>query len=268
MSEALIEINKSSYINELDDLVRIIKGRNGKNISKSELVNLVVQGGLYNGLKLDIAKYPSYFYDERISPDCEYRMLKTIFDKDRLTYVIGFYTKEDVDYAGYEGKLYIDSESLALVRAEINLNKQGIRYARSILIKKKPRGYHAKPIYAKYEVEYRYYNEVWNLHYARSDFGIKVKKVRGKENKGFSCIFTSQSEFVITGINNNPTKRIPFSAASKPNDVLVEQVENTEESFWFNDNVILPEEPLLSTILKLQLQGEIPNNGSDINNEK
>ena len=267
LSEALIEIKKSSYTSGLNDLIRLVKGRNGTNISQSELVNLVVQGGLYNGLRLDVAKYGSYFYDENSQAECDYKMLRTIFFQDRLTYVIGFNSKEGVNYSGYEGKLYIDSESLALVRAEFNLSEQGIKYARSVLVKKTPKGFKAKPIYAKYEVEYRFYNNVWNLHYARSDFGIKVKKVRGKKNKGFSCNFISTSEFVVTGITNNPTKRIPFRATSKPNDVLVEQVKNTESTFWLNDNIILPEEPLLSTIQKLQLQGERPKEESIISKD-
>ena len=258
LSEALIEIKKNSYTNEKSDLIRFVKGRNGTNITQSELVNLVVEGGLYNGLRLDVAKYGSYFYNELLESECDYKLHKTIIYGNRQTYVIKFVAKEGIKYPGYNGTLYIDAESLALVRAEFELGRDGIRYARSLLVKKAPRGYRVKPVHARYEVEYRFYNNVWNLHYARSDFGIKVKKVRGKENKGFSCDFSSTSEFVITGISDTTKLKIPFRELSKPSDVLVEQVKNTPGNFWLEDNVILPEEPLLSTIRKLQLEGELP----------
>jgi hypothetical protein len=253
LTEALVEIKKLSYANPSNDLVRVVKGRNGSNIEESELVNLVVEGGLYNGIRLDVVKYGSYFFAEDAVEECDYTMHKNIFFRDRQTYVIGFQPKDGVTYPAYKGILYIDAETLALVRAEFELSPEGIRKARSLLVKKTPRGYKVRPQHARYEVEYRYYNNIWNLHYARSDFKIKVKKVRGKHNKGFSCDFNSTSEFVVTGISDNKNIRIPLREVSKANDVLFEQVQNTSSTFWLDDNVILPEEPLLSTIKKLQL---------------
>lgn len=260
LSEALIEIKKSSYSSQLNDLVKLVKGRNGTNTKQSELVNLVIEGGLYNGLRLDVVKYQSYFYGEDMFEECDFSMQKRTYLNGRHTYVVGFKAKEDRDYASYDGRLYFDVETLALVRAEFELSKQGVKFARDMLVKKRPRGFKVKPMYANYMVEYRFYNNVWNLHYARSDLGIKVKKVRGKENKGFICDFTSTSEFVITGMSTNSNKKIPFKAVSKSNDILVEQLANSDKIFWANENVIIPEEPLQKTIVRLQEQGEIPLN--------
>lgn len=267
LTEALIEINKSSYLSSADDLVRLVKGRNGTNINQSELVNLVVEGGLYNGLRLDIAKYGSYFYAEDALDECNFRMLKNTMYNGRQTYIVWFDMKENPDYSGYTGRLYIDAESLALVRAEFELSPAGIRYARSVLIKKTPKGFKAKPLYAKYEVEYRFYNDIWNLHYARNELKIKVRKTRGKKNKGYSSDFISKSEFVITDQIINPDKNIRYREASRSNDILVRQVENTGSTFWLDDNVIVPEEPLLSTIEKLQNEGILPKEDSVITKE-
>lgn len=267
LTEALIEISKSSYTSSSEDLIRLVKGRNGENINASELVNLVVEGGLYNGLRLDVAKYGSYFYSENALQECTYRLIKTIFFESRQTYVIGFEMRQGMEYAGYKGKLFIDADSYALVRAEFELSPEGIEYAQSALVKKTPRGYKAKPSYARYEVEYRFYNNVWNLHYAHSEINISVKKKRSIGNKSFSCDFVSTSEFVITGQIENPDERIKYKEAAKPGDILVQQVQNTGESFWLEDNIIMPEEPLLNTIEKLQDQGVIPVDKSTISKE-
>ncbi len=258
LSEALVEIHKTSYTSQVDDQIRFVKGRKGTNISQSELVNMVVEGGLYNGLRLDVAKYGSYFYSEEAGKECEYRMLPTVIYKNRQTYVIGFRPKEGIQYPGYSGKLYLDSESLALVRAEFELDPSGLKYARSLLVKKTPRNYRADPEFARYAVEYRYYNQTWNLQYARTEFGIKVKKLRGKDNKGFSCNFTSSSEFVVTNVADTTLKHIPFKETSRPDDVLARQVETTTSGYWLDENIILPEEPLLQTIQRLQQKGAIP----------
>ena len=258
LTEALIEINKSSYTSNAEDLIKLVKGRNGTNINQSELVNLVVQGGLYNGLRLDIAKYGSYFFGKDALQECNYRMVKTTFFQGRQTYIIGFEMKPGLNYAGYKGNLYFDAENLALVRAEFELSPEGIKFAKSALVKKTPKGFSARPVSARYEVEYRYYNNVWNLHYAHSEVDIKVKRLRAKGKRSFSCNFVSTSEFVITGIDKNPSDRIRYREAAHSNDVLVKQVQNTNESFWSDDNIIIPEEPLLSTIEKLQKKGLIP----------
>jgi hypothetical protein len=257
LTEALVEINKSRYTNDSEDVIRLLKGRNGTNINKSELVNLVVEGGLYNSLKLDIVKYSSYFYGEDALAECNFKSVKTVQLNDRLTYVIGFTPKKGVAYASYSGKLYIDAEKLALVRAEFHLSDEGVKYARNILVKKSPKGFTAKPIYANYEVEYRYYEDVWNLYYARSDLGIKVKRNGEKQNKGFSCVFSSYSEFVVTGISDSTVKKIPYREMVKSNDVLAEQVQNPDLSFWIDNNIILPEEPLIRTLKKLQFDGNL-----------
>jgi hypothetical protein len=257
LTEAIIEISKSSYTNSADDLIRLVKGRNGTNIKESELVNLKVEGGLYNGLRLDIAKYGSYFFGEEMFELCSFRKLKSTVFEERQTYVIGFDMKEGLNISGFKGKLYIDVESYALVRAEFEISPEGLKYARNELVKKTPRGYRAKPVYAKYVVDYRYYDNIWNLYYAHSELKIKVKKERGRENKGFSCDFISTSEFVITRKIENTDKRIRFRDAVGSNDILVEQVKYTTPEFWSNNNVIIPEEPLLITINKLQSSGVI-----------
>jgi hypothetical protein len=261
LTEAVVDISKSSYISDSDDLIRMEKGRNGTNIKESELVNLKVEGGLYNGLRLDVAKYSTYFYGEDMLNYCDFKLLKTIFFEGRQTYVIGFAMKDGLKITGYNGRLYIDSETYALVRGEFEISPVGLRYAKNELVKKTPRGYRVKPIYAKYRVEYRYYNGYWNLYYAHSELKIKVRKERGKENKGFSCDFVSTSEFVVTGTIKNPEARVRYREAASSNDVLVEQVKNTSADFWGNDNVIVPEEPLQITINKLQKEGVIEKEG-------
>ncbi|MBN2486349.1 MAG: carboxypeptidase-like regulatory domain-containing protein [Bacteroidales bacterium] len=258
LTEALVEVYKTAYLSNADDLIVLLKGRNGSNINKSELVNLVVQGGLYNGIRLDVAKYGSYFYSSDAFLEYDFRMSRTTFIKGRQTYVIAFDMKEGLDYAGYKGLLYFDAESLALVRAEFEISARGLKYAKADLVRKTPRGFSAKPLYARYEVEYRYYNNTWNLHYAHSEINIKVRKSGRRGEQAFSCNFVSTSEFVVTDIDDSPSARARYRDSARPHDVLYQQVKNTGETFWEGSNIILPEEPLLSTIGKLQKEGIIP----------
>ena len=252
LSEALVKVKKASYSGTAVDVVQLTKGRNGTNIVQSEVLKLITQGGLYNGFRLDIAKYKSYFYSEGQNDECDYTFIETTVFRGRRTYVIGFKMKEGIYDGYYSGKLYIDINSLALVRAEYELNKSGII---PVLIKKLPYGYKIKPEYAKYVVEYRFYSGLWNLYYAKKDLKIHINKARGRKNKGFSCDFTSTAEFVVTSQNEADDQRFRWRDASKPGDVLFEQIKNTKNNFWIDYNIIVPEEPLIKTIKKLQTKG-------------
>jgi hypothetical protein len=256
ISEAVIDIYKTSYLSNERDLVKLRKGRRGMNTENSELINLIVEGGLYHNIQLDIMKYGVHFFDPEFFENYDYFMLKQITYNERQTYVIGFRFKDNIPIPGFDGKFYLDAKSLALVRVEFEISEAGLEHAHDLLIKKVPASYRIQPKYGKYEVEYRYYQEQWNLNYARSEIALRVRKKRGKENKGFTCQFQSTSEFVITGKNTEKFEKIKYRDASKPGDILFQQITNSDPEFWGNETTILPEEPLLETIKKLRLQEE------------
>jgi hypothetical protein len=256
ISEAIIDIFKTSYSSDQSDLIKLKKGRRGNNIENSELINLIVQGGLYNNLQLDIMKYNVTFLDPEFFDNYEYSFLKQINYNERQTYVIGFKFKNNLAIPGYNGKIYLDARSLGVIRAEFEISEGGLKYASALMVKKIPSQYRILLKQGKYEVEYRYYEGKWNLNHARSDIALKVRKKRGKENKGYTCQFQSASEFVITGRTTEKFDRIKYREASKPSDILFEQITNTDSEFWGHETTIIPEEPLIETIKKLKLQKE------------
>jgi hypothetical protein len=254
LSEAVIDIYKTSYFTEEYDLTRLIRGRRGSNTHESELVNLVVEGGLFNNIQLDVMKYGVSFLDEEYFQNYEYLLQKVISYNNRATYVISFSFKNDIQLPGFDGRLYIDKSSLALVRAEFHLSEEALIQAYSLLVKKVPPAFRIKPRYGNYQVEYRYYDNNWNLSYARSEIALKLRKKREHDKEGFLCQFVSSSEFVITGKAAEGFEKIKYKDASKPRDILYQQISDSDLEFWGNETVILPEEPLIETIKKLRLE--------------
>jgi hypothetical protein len=251
LSEAVIDIYKNSYTSASEDLIKLEKGRKGNNIEESELVNLVVEGGLYNNIQLDIMKYGVSFLEPENFYNYEYTLEKQMTYNDRQTYIVDFTFRDNIPDAGFNGKIFLDVKTLAVARAEFEISESGLDYAKSLIVKKSPPGFKVKPKYGHYEVDYRFYNEKWHLMHARSEIGVKVKKERGHKNKGFSCVFVTTSEFVVTGTTTEGFEKIKYREASKPNDILFEQIIGSDLEFWGNENIILPDEPLQETIEKL-----------------
>ncbi|MBN2275053.1 MAG: carboxypeptidase-like regulatory domain-containing protein, partial [Bacteroidales bacterium] len=251
LSEAVIHIYKESYTSSRPDQVKIFKGRKGNNTANKENIDFIVQGGLYNNLQLDIVKTGTTFLDKDYFHLYDYNIDRVIYHQERPTYVISFDQRHGVNYPCYKGKLYIDVESLAIIGANFELSQEGMNYATGLYIKKSPRKLRVKPISASYQVYYRQYNNMWNLSNARSDISIRVKHRRDKSKDKMNYIFESVSEFVITGIDSSKTARFKFREISRPRDILVEQIKETDESFWGDENFIIPEEPIEKTILRL-----------------
>lgn len=254
LSEAIINIYKTAYTNDNTDMIQLVKGRRGSNVENSELVNLVVEGGLYNTMQLDIMKYNVSFLDPEFFDYYEYDLRKQFRYNGRQTYIIDFTFKEDIAFPGFDGKIYLDVESLALVRSEFKFSEEGLEYTYDLLIRKAPINLKINPKYGEYEVEYRFYDGKWNLNHARSDIALKVRKKRNRKRKAYICHFASSSEFVITGRTVEDFERIKYRDASKPGDILFEQISLSDIEFWNNQTIIIPEEPLLETIEKLRLE--------------
>ena len=257
LSEAVINIFKEPYTSMRDDQIKIFKGRKGSNTGEKEFVDFVVQGGLYNTLQLDIVKNLPTFLDADYFALYEYQMERIITHFDRPTYVISFDQREGVKYPCYKGRVYIDVESLAIVGASFQLSEKGMNYATGIYVKKTPKRMGVKPMSAKYEVFYRSYHGKWNLSNVRSDIMIRVRRKKNKQQDRFNSDFESTSEFVITNKDTANIARFRFAEISKPRDVLVEQIGETDQEFWGSENVIKPEEPIEKTILRLGRKSNI-----------
>jgi hypothetical protein len=215
-----------------------------------------LQGGPYYLYMLDIVKNP----DELISEenfnyyDYNFSGLETVENRD--AYVIEFDQKKGISMALYEGKIYIDVNTLAISGIDFQLSPKGLDFAPIAMIKKKPVGMKIEIPAANYVVKYRPINGRWFLSYARTEAHFRCKWSR----KLFRSNYTTISEMAITDIDTNPDNvvKYKFRESSKSTDVFSEQVSDFEDpEFWGEYNIIRPEESIEEATLKLtrKLQG-------------
>ncbi len=260
LSEALLKIYKEPYLSFRNDQIKIEKGRKGSNIASQEYINYIVQGGLYNNFRLDLVKYGINFLDKDYFDYYSYKLDKISRYRGLPVYIIRFDQKDIFDYPCYTGKIYIDKESLAIVNVEFELSPKSLDFARDLYIIRTPHSVKVKPLSAEYKVNYRKTGDRWNLDYVMSEVRIYVKSdYKRKRRNKMSSIFTSKSEYVITDKDTaNVNERFKFKEVSKPDDILVKQIVETDEDFWGEDNIILPEEPLVETINKINKKNLLP----------
>jgi len=251
LSEAVLSVYKESYVSSRNDQIKILKGRKGSNVGSQEYINYIVQGGLHNNFKLDIVKNGVSFFDKDNYNFYDYKLEKISRYRGVPVYVIRF-DQKDLHFPLYKGRIYIDKKSYAIVKAEFSLSPKGIGYAQDMYVVKSPINLKTKPLYANYYVNYRKINDKWNLDYVRSEVSLYIKRNRkNRKRNRISSTFTSISEFVITDKDTTDVFRFKNNEISKSYDVLIKQISETDENFWGKENIILPDEPLLETIVKL-----------------
>jgi hypothetical protein len=253
VAEAILEIRKSPYDNSFsEDKVKYIKGRKSLNVKPFQFVDFKIQGGPYYITKLDVVKTLDSFLDPEFREFYKYSLDEIVEFDNRDTYVVRFKPKEKVDYPCYQGKLYVDMSSFALVHAEFELSRSGLKFAHESLIKKKPKDFYVRPIQVNYQVSYRRAEGKWHLSNAQASINFRVKSKKDKINS----VFHSISELLITDFKADDGTHFKRNELFSPKDIFTEIVTNYDEAFWGDYNTIKPSEALRDALNKYYQQND------------
>jgi hypothetical protein len=241
VSEAVIEILKAPYSNSSrNDLVRIVKGRRSPDVKPFQWLNFKLQGGPFTITKLDVVKTVESFIDENFQNSYIYNISKVIWYNEYPVYVLEFKPVAEFNGLGFVGEIYVDRETFAIVHVNFHFNRSGLKNAESVMIKKKPNGVKAKPIYANYEVNYQQYLDKWHLANVKASVKFKVRSKNDKINSEYHSI----SDLLITNIQDTELKKFDRDESFTQRDIFVEMINNYDPNFWENYNIIKPDEDL------------------------
>lgn len=247
VAEAVMDIRKSSYGNIFtEDKVKLIKGRKNLNVKPYKLVDFKIQGGPYYITKLDVVKTLDSFLDPEYIPFYKYSLEEIVEFNNRPTYVIGFKPKEKVDNPFYQGTLLVDMSSFALVQADFELSRSGLKLAQESLIKKKPKDFFVRPLQVHYLVQYRRSEDKWHLSIAQTSMNFRVKSKQDKINS----VFQSTSDLLITDFKPDEGTHFKRNEIFNSKDIFTEMINNYDEDFWGDYNIIKPSEDLSKALKK------------------
>lgn len=251
MNEAVIDIDKAPYTGFQNDRVGIYKGRGSQNYDSSDTLFIKYQGGVTTILEIDQAKNPfANVYLSEIQNYYDFTMEGVKYLDDRMFYVVAFNQKPNPDLILMRGRAYIDSESLAFGRVELNMNVEGRPEAVNIFILKKPQDMRFEVESAEYIINYKPTDGKWYYDYAR----MEVKFLTRKKRSLFRNHYTVMSEIAVTDHLPEPRK-IEGEARMRFRDQLTEKVSAfTDTNFWEGYNVIEPDAQIEAIIRRIVRQ--------------
>ncbi|MGB5386739.1 MAG: carboxypeptidase-like regulatory domain-containing protein [Eudoraea sp.] len=264
LSEAVVNIYKSSYSSGQKDAVQLYKARKSTDYSKLDTLALKLQGGPFNALYVDIMKYPEYIFNEVTMDDYDFSFERTTRINDKLIYVINFKQRPEIIDPLYMGKLFIDAENKILTSAIYSLNITDKEKASKMFVRKKPRNARVYPVEIAYRVDYREKNGRWYYGYSNVLLEFKINW----DKKLFNSVYSMSAEMAVTDWEKNITGEVPKTKDRLKSSIILSDaaIGFTDPDFWGEYNIIEPEKSIESAIKKIQrqLKKSNPNGGESI----
>ena len=252
LAEAIVNVYKQPYTSSRKDYIKLYKARKSTDYTKLDTVALKLQGGPFNALYIDLMKYPEYIFTEDVMDLYKFSFAPSTTINERPVYVVIFKQRNDIQEPLYYGKLYIDSETLALTSAVYNLNVENKELTSRLFVRKKPRNVSVYPTEAAYRVDYREKNGKWYYGYSNAQLTFKINR----KGKLFNSVYSLSSEMAVTDWELNTTdESIKFKERLKPSVVISDEASGfSDPEFWGAYNVIEPEKSIESAINKIKKQ--------------
>lgn len=251
INEAVLDINKAPYVGYRADQLGIYKARGNYDENRVDTLMVKFQGGPNSAIEIDVAKDPFLGVDP-FSMDNIYRFSfgTPVTIGDKFFYVIEFNEKEGLADIYFRGKVYIESESMAIARIEFNMNVEGRENANSYFVKKKPFNLKMDVVSAAYLVNYKEIDRIWYFDYSRTEVKFQAKW----DKKWFKNNYTVYSELATTDISDRQRK-IDTENRIRPKDIISNRVKDfTDSNFWGGYNIIEPDESIESVISRIVKQ--------------
>lgn len=249
LSEAVVDVYKQSR-GVQGDYVTLSKSRKSTDYKKIDTLVIKLQGGPYNNLSMDMIKNEDLFFTADIFDIYKFKFDKIINLDNRSVYVIDFVQYPAMVEPFYEGKLYVDTKSFALVKSVFSLNLENLSKAKKFFVKKKPANADVIPVNTKYIVDYLQKDGKWHYNYSRIELSFKIKW----DKKLFNSIYHVTIEMAITDWKDNDQNiSVKNKERMRKNVILTDQTSGfSDPEFWGALNVIEPDKSIDNAIKKIQ----------------
>ena len=249
LAEAIIEVDKQPNSSDKNDVARLIQFRKSTNYKPNDTLAVKLQGGPYNTLFIDIAKYPDIVFDAQAFQ--AYRFTHAGFTQidQKLVHIIHFEQKQNVITPLYRGELYITTQGSHLAKAIFEMNVSNQEAAASLFVRKKPARVKLWPTSVNYQVDYSPQGDSWSYQYSKMEMNFTANW----KNRLFNTQYQIWAEMAVT---DQKTSSIihngDYSDVIKPSVVLSESTKGFgRPDFWGEYTVIEPDQSIEQAIERI-----------------
>lgn len=247
LTEAVFKVFKPACTSSADDQMKLLKMRKISNQSIKDTVMLKMQAGPNASLMLDLMKNIPDFMEIGPSNSFNYWKIDMVECDSHLAHVVAFEPKEEVNEPSYRGKLYIDADNSALLRAEFEVSPKHLDQSVSLFIVKQGKGMQIRPQQIIYTVSYKAWNGRYYINHLRGDLSFKIKSRRQLFSNPMHMFFESAT----CKIDTMDVKPFEHDERMQTRKILGDVEFSYDNAFWEDFNIILPQEALTKALGKI-----------------
>lgn len=248
--ESVVDVLKTSYTSQRNDVVSLYKVRKSTDYARLDTLVFKLMGGPYNTLFTDVMKSPEVVFTEDVFAHYVFSFDRSTRMDDRVVYVLNFKQRHDIQEPYYYGKLYIDSETLALVSAVYDINLLDRTKVNELFVRRKPLNANVNVTKARYQVNYLLRDGVWYLAYSRVELDVTVDWKRRLFNTNYESVMEMAVTDWTTEVPNDWSRS---GTRLRSTVVIADAVTGfADVDFWGASNVIEPDKSIESAILKIR----------------
>ena len=246
--ESVLDIYKSSYSHQNAlERVKVFKSRKIYDVTRLDTISFRLKGGIQGCLQLDIVKNTPEFLNEEYTHLYDYRLVDISTYNNRSVYIIEFKPRPKLNEPLMEGRLFIETNNLAIIRAEFGYEKYRMNELKDRFIVKGSSKTKAKPTMVNYVVSYRDINGKYYLNHALGNLKFKVKN----KKKLFSNYFSTSFEMATTNIKSENVVRFKYKESIQPTTIFSNHRTTYDPNFWGKSNFIKPEESIQDALKRI-----------------
>ena len=251
IAEGVVDVYKSPYHKGFGrDGVAILKGRRLLSQRRGDTLSVKLQGGPVLPIILDLVKERDLLLNHKELDNYSFAFRVPEKTDDEVQYVVEVKPRLVVDYPLFKGLLYIDRETLAFKRVELEVDMSDTGKVTDMILRKKPLGLRFAPKELSVMIDYKTDGGVTRINYIKNVIRFRCDWRR----RLFKSNFTVTSEMVVTdrqeGERIRPIRtRDTFHRSDKFYDKVMFF---RDPAFWGDENIIEPTEDLLKGIEKIK----------------
>ncbi len=225
--EALLEVYKKSYTKKHEKgQIKMLKGRK-KEFDSLKLSRIKFYGGPHLPHNNDFIIKRFEFINEKDFKHFDYQLVDITTYDEKQVYIIKFTSKSN-SFGNYNGYIYIDVASYAMIKAEYKFTKKGLQTLNSNF------PFPNNPFFKWYQsnrnVNFRKIGQKWYLY---SIWG----EARGYD-KTIPDSVISLVEYVTTKIDTIDIKPLDYQNRIQYTDIFLDKIDTFDQNFWRNNNII------------------------------
>lgn len=252
LNEGVFKIYKPSVLTHESDRVMLLKKRTIVKRDLADSVNARIRAGIDACLQLDIIKTMPEFV---VPTNINYKYFSTgITTIDgRTANIIYFEQRNNIDDPLYSGELYIDSDTYALLGANIEINPKYVKSASDMFVERKSKHLVVTMEKVSYRMNYKLYEGHYYTNYVRGDIYLNTKSRKRIFGSSHKHLFFEMATCKIDTAN---VTKLQKEESYSTRNIFEETSYQYDNSFWGDLNIIPVDESLENSINKLSIKIE------------